>query len=373
MRKHVLAASLAIAVCSVSIAACSGNGEEQTTAAAETSKAQTTEAAASEEAAAEEKTEETEASEETGKAAQGENQLRIGQVNGAAHGNKCFTVGTAVIDENDRIVAAYLDEFQFLDDEQTGVPNSDAFVEAGYVAAGKVLGSKRVNNDYYSEMMAKAGSTVKIADNFDAVQAYAAGRTIEELEATAGKTPEEAVDAVSGATLADTAGYLKVIADAAKAAKENEAVSYSGDTSALTLKMIEAAAHGDKCFTTAAALTDGTAVILSYIDEYQFLDADQTGVPNSESFAEAGDISSEYVLGSKRENNAYYSGLMAKAGATMEIAANFDGIQQYADGKTIAELETLSGKDSQEILDAVTSATLADTAGYIAAIVEAAK
>ena len=282
-------------------------------------------------------------------------------------------MATAVIDENDAIVAAVIDEYQFLDSDQTGVPNSDAFIADGSVAEGKVLGSKKVNNEYYSENMAKAGSTLPIAVNFDQIENFAVGKTSAELKELAGKTPEEVLDAVSGATLADTAGYLSVIADAADAAKENPAVSYDGDVTGLALNVVEAAAHGTKCFTIAAALTDGTNVVLSYIDEFQFLDSEQIGVPNSASFTEGGSILDGKVLGSKRVNNEYYSENMKKAGSTVEIAANFDAIQEFVNGKTIDELKELTGKPAEEVIDGISGATLADTVGYITAILAAAE
>ena len=54
----------------------------------------------------------------------------------------------------------------------------------------------------------------------DVIEAFAAGKTIAELEAAIdGKTKEEMVDAVSGATLQDTLGYLQGILAAAKAAQ----------------------------------------------------------------------------------------------------------------------------------------------------------
>ena len=88
--------------------------------------------------------------------------LQIGQSYTAAHGDKCFTYAVAVV-QDDVIVAAYLDEFQFMSaaDGVTGVPNSDSDFGASY-AEGKVLGSKRENAAYYSENMASAGSTVAI-------------------------------------------------------------------------------------------------------------------------------------------------------------------------------------------------------------------
>lgn len=65
------------------------------------------------------------------------------------------------------------------------MPNSDADFGAN-VTEGKVLGSKRENDAYYSEMMAShAGATVTLGANFDAIQNYAVGKTIDEIEATA--------------------------------------------------------------------------------------------------------------------------------------------------------------------------------------------
>jgi hypothetical protein len=84
-----------------------------------------------------------------------------------------------------------------------------------------VLASKRTNAEYYSEhMKEEAGSTVALNKNYDAIQTYVTGKTIAELEATlAGTTKEQMVDAVSGATLADTYGYTSAIVAAAKTIK----------------------------------------------------------------------------------------------------------------------------------------------------------
>ena len=92
------------------------------------------------------------------------------------------------------------------------MPNSDGGFGAD-VAEGKVLASKRVNSDYYSANMAKAGSTVAIADNFDAIQNHLNGMTLADAEALAAE--ESPVDAISGATLADTAGYINAVLEAA--------------------------------------------------------------------------------------------------------------------------------------------------------------
>ncbi|MNP62634.1 hypothetical protein D3C76_1579330 [compost metagenome] len=69
-------------------------------------------------------------------------------------------------------------------------------------------------------MKEAAGSTVAYDKNLAAIEKFATGRTIKSLEQTLTyKSAEQVVDAVSGATLVDTHGYLKAILDAAKAAK----------------------------------------------------------------------------------------------------------------------------------------------------------
>ena len=153
-----------------------------------------------------------------------EGEIKLGQVDYAAHGTGCFAVITAAV-QDDVIVAAKIDEFQFIGDREDlaaiGVPNSDASFGDNY-PEGKVLGSKRVNNELYSLNMQRAGSTVQIAANYDAIEAFATGKTIAELEAFVNgytaETKAEAIDAVAGATTADTWGYLRGILAAAKAA-----------------------------------------------------------------------------------------------------------------------------------------------------------
>ena len=78
-----------------------------------------------------------------------------------------------------------------------------------------MLCSKRVNTEYYSKNMAeKGGSTIAIDANFDAIQNHINGMSLEELKALSGE--ENPVDAISGATLVDTAGYLKAVLEAAE-------------------------------------------------------------------------------------------------------------------------------------------------------------
>lgn len=298
--------------------------------------------------------------------------IQIGQIYTKAHGTRCFTEAVAVIQDN-TIIAAYIDDYQFMPAGAgaIGVPNSDKDFADGY-AKGVVLISKRTNADYYSGLMRKgAGATVPINLNYDAIQSFVIGKTIEEVEAAAGKN--NAVDAVSGATLEDTANYLKAIADAARAAKQTQAVEYKGDSGKLKLNVLLGAAHGTKCFTSAAVVTDGDKIILCWIDDFQFLPAvsDVTGVPNSSSDFGKG-YTNGVVLASKRVNANYYSALMKKgAGATVRIDENYNAIQAKLDGMKISDAENFVKQDN--VIDAVSGATLADTANYIRLIIEAAK
>ena len=145
-------------------------------------------------------------------------EVKLGQVQYAAHGTKCFAVMTVAL-EGDVIVAAYIDEFQ-VGAGMVGVPNSENGF--GGFEDGKVLYSKRVNAEAYSANMQKSGSTVALDVNYDLIQAFVVGKTVAELEtiiAGFGGDATAAVDAVSGATLVDTLGYLQGLLAAAKAAK----------------------------------------------------------------------------------------------------------------------------------------------------------
>ena len=147
-----------------------------------------------------------------------EGEVKIGQVQYAAHGTKCFAVLTVAM-QGDVIADAYIDEYQFMATCSVGVPNSEADFGASF-PEGKVLASKKVNAAAYSENMKKAGSTVDLATNYAAIEDYVTGKTVAEVEAAfAGKTAEEAVDVVSGCTLVDTLGYVNGLIEAAKSVK----------------------------------------------------------------------------------------------------------------------------------------------------------
>ena len=158
-------------------------------------------------------------------AALAEGDIVLGQVEYPAHGNSAFAVITVAL-QDDVIVAAKIDEFQFMKDREdmpaVGVPNSNDKLGESF-PEGQVLGSKRVNNDLYSLNMQRAGSTTQIAANFNAIEAFVKGKTVALLEAFVSSYTDEKkaefVDAVSGATTADTLGYVRGIVEAAKAAQ----------------------------------------------------------------------------------------------------------------------------------------------------------
>lgn len=84
-------------------------------------------------------------------------------------------------------------------------------------------------------MTEKAKSTVSIADNYKAIQDFAKGKTIDELkEVVDGAEDGKAIDAVTGATLVDTKGYLQAIINTAE--KSENAVAFEGDPANIKLQ-----------------------------------------------------------------------------------------------------------------------------------------
>ncbi len=303
--------------------------------------------------------------------------IKIGKAEYAAHGTKCFTVAFVAMN-GDKIVDALIDDYQVMDKATSvGVPNSEADFGKNF-AEGKVLGSKLTNAAQYSEnMRIKANATLPVDTSFEAIEKYAAGKTVAQLEAElAATTAEKMVDAVSGATLVDTYGYLSAIVEAAKAAEASGSVEIDAAAAdSVKLGKADYAAHGTKCFTVAATAVYGDKIVATVIDDYQVMDkATSVGVPNSEAdfgknFAEG------KVLGSKLANAAQYSKNMAeKAGSTVPVDVSLAEIEKYATGKTISELGgTLNGTPAEKMVDAVSGATLVDTHGYLSAVVASAK
>lgn len=164
-------------------------------------------------------------------AALAEEEVKLGQVQYAAHGKQSFAVITAAV-QGDVVLAAWIDEFQVMSGEGVvGVPNSGETFGANIVGSedGKVLGSKRVNNAYYSGNMAsRGGATQELLVSWQAIEAFVAGKTIDDLEFVAFENAETAgADIISGATLTDTLGYLKGIIAAAQVAADIQSGHYT--------------------------------------------------------------------------------------------------------------------------------------------------
>ena len=148
------------------------------------------------------------------------------------------------------------------------------------------------------------------------------------------------------------------------------------ETPAPKLGQVVCYVHGNG-FAVVTAVVEGETIILAKIDEFQFLgdreDIAAVGVPVKDgTFSQTNaDTGAVTVLGSKRVNSDLYSLNMQRAGSKVQIAANYDAIEAFVVGKTIAQLE--AAVDVEGFADVVTGATLADTPNYVKAIIAAAK
>ena len=297
----------------------------------------------------------------------------------APHGNQSFA-STFVVMDGETIFDVSLDEYQFMEgDDWEGVPNTDGGFAEGY-AEELTLISKRENSDGYSAMMTDiAESTTSYEDNLDAIQDFAIGKTIAEVEDAIAELDglgedDDIADVVSGATFVDTNGYLQAIVDTAK--DGFEFAGAEADLGNAELSASLQAPHGDKSFAIVAVLHDGENVLAAAMDELQFLDPESfDGVPNSDAaFGE--NYNTDVVLASKMQNDEAYSTMMADiADATMTYSESMLAIVEYAAGSTVTEIEEAAddleglGED-EEITDVVSGATFVDTDGYLEAITE---
>ncbi len=288
------------------------------------------------------------------------------------HGERGFArVVVAMV--GDKIVGVALDEFQYVAPGEgvTPVPNTEAL--AASVKENNVLISKRVSSASYSKNMAeKAGSTVAIDANYDAVQAFCVGKTVADLEAViAAAEPGKPIDAVTGATLADTAGYLNAIVETAK----SDAFIVKGsveDATKVVLKQGQGAPHGTKAFGDVVVALENDKIVAVSMDEFQYFAG--TGVPNSDKAFGGAYADATKPLASKLVNaEAYSKNMVEKAQSTVSIDANYAAIEAFCVGKTAAELKEFAGKqEAGKPVDAVTGATLADTVGYLNMIADVA-
>lgn len=284
---------------------------------------------------------------------------------GAAHGDRCFTSVVVATADDGTILAASVDEYQFMGADTEGitpVPNSDAGFGEG-CAEGKVLMSKVTNNDMYSAMIAeKAQSKQKWVTSMEAIQEYAVGKKPADL-ANAG------FDAVSGATLVDTPNYLKLIGEVAEMKDLTTTGTYTGDGSDLKMGRVITVAHGDRTFAEAVALVQGDVLVAASIDEFQFMGADSEGiipVPNSDAGLGEG-CAEGMVLMSKSVSSDMYSNMMKeKAQATVPWVESMAAIEAFVAGQKVSEVAAKGP-------DAVSGATLVDTVAYVEAAKKAAQ
>lgn len=326
----------------------------------------------------EESTEELEESEEEEtEEAEGE-ALTIKVGAGSPHGERSFGYATVLL-QGDVVVDVILDEFQFIDGDWEGVPSSNGGFADGIIE-GQTLMSKMENEEAYSTLMEEnAGSTNSYADNFGAIQDFAKGKTVAELEEAVAELNglgEDAsvADVVSGATLVDTAGYLAMVVDVINDGYAFEGVPAGED---VQLSRSLQAPHGNNSFAIVSAAHDGETVYAAAIDEFQFWTGNvYQGVPNSDGAFSQGFADPSTFLGSKITNSTEYSRQMAEiAGATNKWADNITAVTDFAEGKPVTDIEAaieeLGGLgEDQSIADVVSGATLVDTHGYLQAIVD---
>lgn len=292
----------------------------------------------------------------------------------APHGEDSFA-RVAVLTSGDKIVDVTLDEIQYFDKDSNfkALPNADGAFGEG-ATEGKILGSKTENSDEYSKLMTEhADSKVSIADNYKAICDFVKGKTIAEVEdALSNKNEDGTIDAVTEATLVDTANYLQAIVDTAK---DDSMISdvKAENIEDVVLHQMYGAPHGDKSFSDVVVAVENGVVVGASIDEFQYFG--EMGLPNSDKALGENFADSKNQLASKLQSNEEYSALMAeKAGSKVTIADNYKAIENFTIGKTADEIQSVIDENEPEKpVDAISEATLVDTVGYLQLIVDAIK
>lgn len=300
-------------------------------------------------------------------------ELLLHRYYGAPHGDRGFA-RVVVATAGDVIVGVALDEFQYMAPGEgvVAVPNSDGSFGKNAVEGMSLVSKRESNVAYSANMKERGGATVAIADNYNAIEAFAVGKTIADLEkVVAEAAPDQAIDAVTGATLTDTAGYLNVIIAAAK----DEALVTKGviaDAANVKLSALYGAPHGDKSFGDAVVAVEDGKIVAVNIDEFQYFAG--TAVPNSDGAFGKNYLNAATPLASKRVNSEAYSANMTeRGGATVTLADNYAAIEAFALGKTAEEITAVTAvAEADKPIDAVTGATLVDTVGYLNLIAAAA-
>ncbi len=286
----------------------------------------------------------------------------------AVHGEKCFTQVVVAVSDG-TIIGASVDDYQFMDNSAgtiLAVPNSDSGFGENFADATTQLASKTDNHEAYSAHMAEAaGATLDWLASMEAIEAFAAGQTPDELLAVAeqGINGEIGIDTVSGCTLEDTFGYLNAIATVAADDTLVSAGSFDAAGGDMTLSRANIGAHGTKGFTDVVTLAQGGTIVAASIDDFQFMDATTDGltpVPNSDaSFGE--NYADGVALCSKSQNSEAYSAAMAsKAGATQSWLTSIEAIEAGVVGVPVVSTPGLD-------VDTISGSTLTSTTSYAAA------
>lgn len=278
-----------------------------------------------------------------------------------------------VATSGDKIVGVSLDEYQYdsADGDFEGVTNSDKEFGEG-TAEGKVLISKMANEEKYSAGMKEAGSPTSLKETYEGIANFAKGKTISELEDfLKDKSDDEIIEAVTGATFKSTPSLLNQVVEVAKS-EDFVSVGHAENPEEITFKSIVGAPHGEKSFADAVVAMEGDKVVAASFDEFQYIE-DGMGIAKEGTDFTQGYAEENKVLGSKLENNEKYSENMAEKGkSTVSIKDNFEAIENFVAGKTADEIkEAIDSKKEDGTIDAVTGATLKDTANYLQLIVDA--
>ncbi|OEF98652.1 hypothetical protein [Desulfuribacillus alkaliarsenatis] len=304
-------------------------------------------------------------------------EVKLGMAYYNAH-DGAMASAVAVVDENGKILNAYMDDFFYrnLSQGYLGLPGSDSSrITQHLVNPNDTLVSKKleVNSDLYGAAMVRGGSTVLPADNLTKIEEFAIGKTIDELNAVLAKdTAMEDIQAASGATFVDNHRYLKTIVMAAEDAMNNESFSVN-NVDNLVLAQSYYDAHGAP--TIATAVVDGNVIAAALIDELYYFTGENDVVFDVSDAGTKFEVKSlpGHVLSSKKTNGEIYGASLANRGGIYvdQIAA----IENFITGKTVAQLQTAYDQldaDGAVVADVVTGATMTDTKRYIKAVMIAA-
>lgn len=306
-----------------------------------------------------------------------DNQIVIKQLDTSPHNNESFAVTTVAM-KGDKILAANIDEFQFVKKGTKGftaVPNSNSdFGKKGY-KKGQMLISKANNDQAYSDLMKKvAKSTKSREESLNDIESYVKGKTATELLKTARQNKAMQKKIISGATLASTNGYVKSIANAAQKGYVSKGIALNSDD--VVLKQLDTAPHGKQSFGVTTVAMNGDKIVASSIDEFQFVAKNSKGfkgVPNSNSkFGNEGYKSGQMLI-SKQVNDKAYSALMKKeAKSKQSRMKSITAINKFAAGKTASDLLNTVTENKDKKSDVVSGATLVDTKNYLNSIAQTA-